>query len=538
MTFLEASKILSNKQLFQKRKITMCMSGNGAPLDLYLRAHGALKNIGLEPSFLDFGTLRQYLEIPKNHEKNEFFLLFPWDLVGCLDWRLGIPAKTSTLGACVEEASANLNRVIERNPLGVFYIPAPIPPCFSNRFDSLVLDSELKGIVSKNRICYLSGNLFDISPYLSIGCPFSLSLLDEVAFAVLELISTRKTHRKKVLVTDLDDTFWSGILADLDIQGIDAYPEASGYRHFLYQCYLKKLKSEGVLIVALSKNDPQLVASALNAGKFLLSGTDFVGVWANYESKSKNMQEISITLNIGLSDFVFIDDNPVELAEVGAQFNEVECLKFPDEESGMISFFKILQEHFSADLITEEDVRRTEFYRNKSVKPIKRDLDEFLRELSMELTVNERTLCCRERVLQLINKTNQFNLNGKRWQESEIQREIDNGARLFGASLSDRDGQHGEILAILVSSNNLIQAFVMSCRVFQRKIENAFILQMLKIYSGNLLLNARRTERNEPFFNFLLQHAREEDNHFVISHDDFVSRNNKAAELFKIHFNQ
>jgi FkbH-like protein len=290
--------------------------------------------------------------------------------------------------------------------------------------------------------------------------------------------------------------------------------------------------------VALSKNDPQLVASALNAGKFLLSGTDFVGVWANYESKSKNMQEISSTLNIGLSDFVFIDDNPVELAEVGAQFNEVECLKFPDEESGMISFFKILQEHFSADLITEEDERRTEFYRNKSVKPIKRDLDEFLRELSMELTVNDRTLCCRERVLQLINKTNQFNLNGKRWQESEIQREIDNGARLFGASLSDRDGQHGEILAILISSNNLIQAFVMSCRVFQRKIENAFILQMLKIYSGNLLLNARRTERNEPFFNFLLQHAREEDNHFVISHDDFVSRNNRAAELFKIHFNQ
>src|SRR5581483_11119040 len=130
--------------------------------------------------------------------------------------------------------------------------------------------------------------------------------------------------------------------------------------------------------------------------------------------------------------------------------------------------------------VTEEDARRTEMYRTRleSAAPSTAqgaDLTDFLTSLQMSLTIRERALGEHARCLQLINKTNQFNFNGRRFSEAELEATLQAGGHLIGATLDDRNGTHGEVIACLIDAEGTIEAFVMSCRVFQRRAEFAFV---------------------------------------------------------------
>ncbi len=131
------------------------------------------------------------------------------------------------------------------------------------------------------------------------------------------------------------------------------------------------------------------------------------------------------------------------------------------------------------------------------------DLSTFLRGLDMTLTLHDRTTGDRARAVQLINKTNQFNLNGRRVTDEEVGVTVANGGRLYGASLTDRSGSHGEILACLIDANGVIRSLVMSCRVFQRRVEHAFFAWLAGQDSPPGALDFAETERNEPTRQFL-----------------------------------
>src|SRR5439155_5651245 len=135
------------------------------------------------------------------------------------------------------------------------------------------------------------------------------------------------------------------------------------------------------------------------------------------------------------------------------------------------------------------------------------DVTAFLRSLEMKLTVHDRSIGDRARVVQLINKTNQFNLNGRRVADEDVGRAIALGGRLYSATLEDRSGSHGEVLACLVSRDGVIRSFVMSCRVLQRRVEYAFLawLSSQPDLLGGLDFSA--TARNEPFQKFLAEPA-------------------------------
>jgi FkbH-like protein len=131
------------------------------------------------------------------------------------------------------------------------------------------------------------------------------------------------------------------------------------------------------------------------------------------------------------------------------------------------------------------------------------DLTAFLRELDMSLTIHDRSQGDRTRAVQLINKTNQFNLNGRRVTDDEVAAILAEGGQLFTATLADKHGAHGEILSYLVRADGMVESLVMSCRVFQRRVEHAFFAWLASTGRAPRALRFASTPRNEPARRFL-----------------------------------
>jgi FkbH-like protein len=163
------------------------------------------------------------------------------------------------------------------------------------------------------------------------------------------------------------------------------------------------------------------------------------------------------------------------------------------------------------------------------------DLTEFLRDLGMRLTIHDRSTGEWARAVQLINKTNQFNLNGRRVTDEQVGDTLAAGGRLYTASLEDRHGHHGEILACLISADGVVESLVMSCRVFQRRVEHAFMVWLAARPEPPVRFAYAETGRNGPLRGFL------EDDAFMVGESGvefdsggFAGRHGESAELFQV----
>src|SRR5262249_7748607 len=155
------------------------------------------------------------------------------------------------------------------------------------------------------------------------------------------------------------------------------------------------------------------------------------------------IREIARQLNLGLDAFVFVDDNPIELEEVSSALPDVRVIRFPSSDDRMPELFDALCQLFPRTVVTTEDADRTNMYRRRLDGMVPdtsegADLTAFLRGLEMSLVINDRSRGDRARAVQLINKTNQFNLNGRRVTDEEVGAVLADGGRLYTASLSDR----------------------------------------------------------------------------------------------------
>jgi FkbH-like protein len=165
-------------------------------------------------------------------------------------------------------------------------------------------------------------------------------------------------------------------------------------------------------------------------------------------------------------------------------------------------------QRFQRTVVTAEDRERTLLYRRRVATLPPRessaaDIRGFLVNLEMQLVIEDRTTGDRSRAIQLINKTNQFNVNGLRLDDAEVERQLASGSRLFTAALSDRSGDHGQILAAILAPDGTLTSMVMSCRVFQRRIEYAFLAWLSTTGLAPKAVAFRGTERNAPARNFL-----------------------------------
>lgn len=350
-----------------------------------------------------------------------------------------------------------------------------------------------------NDINYLSGyyGLEKWSdPYFWYMFKYSLAVpaIPVLSHNIARIIKAIYGKNKKVIALDLDDTLWGGIIGENGADNIDIgeeSPRAQIYKEF--QEYIKSQKDIGAVLAINSKNDYENAVKGLSKPESVLRLDDFISVQANWESKSCNIRSIAKEINIGEDAVVFIDDSPRERDLVRQQ---IEGVAVP-ELSAPEHYIQTIDGagYFETVSLSKEDINRNSMYmadimRKKSRKKIP-EYDEYLESLDMKASISEFKAEVLQRILQLINKSNQFNLTTKRCSLTEIERiSADNNyISLFGR-LKDRFGDNGIVTAIYGhKEKNIFQIdlWVMSCRVLKRGMEFAMMDELfLKCMSQNV----------------------------------------------------
>jgi FkbH-like protein len=335
------------------------------------------------------------------------------------------------------------------------------------------------------------------------------------ASALAELLSSliRKPTPKKGLITDLDGTLWRGILGEDGVDGVSWDLDHKSQVHGLYQQMLQALSSTGVLIGVASKNDPTLVEKAFDRADMVLPKTAIFPIEASWRAKSESVRRILKAWNISADDVVFVDDSPLELAEVKGAHPEIHSIHFPSKTEAVVSMLDQLRDVFGKNSITEEDQFRLESIRRSQQLTSEmggefQDAADFLRQAEAELTITSSKELVDARAFELVNKTNQFNLNGKRYTEAAWQSYLRrDDSFLLVAAYRDKYGPLGKISVIGGRRGNdrlVIDFWVMSCRAFARQIEHK-CLEELFSRSGvrEIEFDYTATERNGPLTEFL-----------------------------------
>jgi len=320
--------------------------------------------------------------------------------------------------------------------------------------------------------------------------PGAPALLVALARETAHLIASLKRAPKKVLVLDLDNTLWGGVVADDGLEGIelgDTSPRGEAFKAF--QKYIASLKQRGVLLAVCSKNDFNKAAEPFEKHpEMVLRMADIVNFKANWEPKSENIRRMGPELNLGLDSFVFVDDNPAEIDIVRQFVPEVTTILLGPDPSEYVSHLQDCR-LFEPGSITAEDVERTNQYRaeaeRKALESSVTDMDSYLSSLDMEGTISEFTAVDAPRLSQLINKSNQFNLTTRRRSEAEVLAVMNNPALVgYSMRLKDRFGDHGLISIVIgqvVDGTLKIDTWLMSCRVLKRQVEEEVLNELARL---------------------------------------------------------
>jgi len=300
---------------------------------------------------------------------------------------------------------------------------------------------------------------------------------------VARILAAQRGLSKKCLVLDLDNTLWGGVIGDDGLEGIVlGEGSAAGEAHLALQHYAKQLKERGVILAVCSKNDAGTAEAVFHDHpEMLLRRSDIAAFLANWDDKTENLKAIATRLNIGIDSLVFVDDNPVERARIR---QSLPMVAVPELSEDPALYVRCLADagYFEAVAFTSEDRDRTRQYGENAERDAllgsAQSMDEFLRGLKMSVLFGPFTAVDHARVVQLINKTNQFNTTTRRYTSEEIAY-ITNlpNALTLQFRLLDRIGDNGLVSTMILrpipdhEDVLEIENWVMSCRVFGRQLE-------------------------------------------------------------------
>ena len=288
----------------------------------------------------------------------------------------------------------------------------------------------------------------------------------------------------KCLVLDLDNTLWGGVIGDDGLDGIVlGQGNAVGEAYLALQSYIQRLAQRGIILAVCSKNEEATALLPFDRHpEMLLRRDDIACFVANWDDKAKNLRHIAAKLNIGLDSLVFLDDNPAERALIRQELPSVAVPELPEDPA---LYLEMLSEagYFETLGVTGEDRARTALYAANAERETLRssvtDIGRFLSALSMKLTWAPFDQAGHARILQLLNKTNQFNLTTRRYTAEEVSQLIEDGAAVtLQFRLTDRYGDNGIIALIIGRANGdslEIETWLMSCRVLGRQVEDAVL---------------------------------------------------------------
>lgn len=292
--------------------------------------------------------------------------------------------------------------------------------------------------------------------------------------------------RKKCIVLDLDNTLWGGILGEDGVEGIQLGNTYPGNCYTDFQRYLVEASKNGIILAICSKNNESDALEVFETNpNMVLKMNHIVAYKINWNNKPTNIKELAKEINIGLDSMVFVDDNPVEREIVQKAIPEIIVPEFPKEPYNITMFFRnVMIDHFQIQRLTNEDVEKTilykENYRRDSFKSEFTSIEDYLKNLEIELVIKKADKFTVPRIAQMTQKTNQFNLTSKRYTENDINKFIENGDLVLCASVKDKFGDNGiTLLAIATFDFNnrisFIDSYLLSCRILGRGIETVFL---------------------------------------------------------------
>ena len=337
--------------------------------------------------------------------------------------------------------------------------------------------------------------------------PFSMDAIPTISQHLASELAGRMGNSKKVLILDLDNTLWGGEIGDVGQEGIVLGREnGEGESYLEFQSYIKALNKNGVILSVCSKNEELLAESVFkNHPEMQIEYNDISCFIANFNDKATNIRKIKEFLNVGYDSMVFIDDNVVECKWVKKQIPEITVINLKGDPSSFAMQVDRLG-LFLKGKVTSEDIKRTKSYTTlKKIERVKNnsgELEIFLSSLKPKLIVEEVSPFAIDRIAQLLQKTNQFKLNGFIYSKEEVTK---NKKNIIALRFTDKLNDYGIVVVIIAEFFNQtlkIVNWVMSCRVFSRNIEFAVyrILKKiaLKYECKNMLIEFHANSKNGP----------------------------------------
>lgn len=474
----------------------------------------------------------------------------PHAIAVALEWpdfdpRLGLrqlggwdPRRLDDVLATVRTSADRLRQGVERAaaaaPVALSLPTLPLPPVSytsgwqSGAFESRLLETVAQlgcalaasprvRLVSRQRLDALSppGERFDVRAELSSGFPYRTTHAARLGHALARLL--QPPPAKKGLIVDLDDVLWSGILGEVGVDGISWDLDGRSQIHGVCQQLVRALAEAGVLVAVASKNDPARVEEALRREDLLVTRKHLFPIEVHWGPKSESVGRILRAWNVGADSVVFVDDSPMELAEVAAAHPAVTCLRFPaDDEEAAYQLLGELRDLFGKERLSAEDSLRLDSLRSAAQwtadaaargEGSVEAASEFLADLEAVMTVAFAGEPLDPRALELVNKTNQFNLNGRRYTEADWEACIRApGTFLAIVAYRDKYGPLGKIAVLAGRADGAtlqVDTWVMSCRAFARRIEHRCVEILFDRFGADEMVFAfEATERNDPVRDF------------------------------------
>jgi len=319
--------------------------------------------------------------------------------------------------------------------------------------------------------------------------PFASEFLPLYAEQVCRIVAALRGKSHRCLVLDLDNTVWGGVIGDDGLEGIViGQGDATGEAHLNVQQTALNLRDRGIVLAVSSKNADEIARQPFRQHPEMLLKEDHIAVFqANWNDKAANIEAIAKELMLGIDAMVFLDDNPVERSLVRKFLPQVAVPDLPDDPAYYARTL-MAAGYFESVAFLVEDRQRAEFYRDNARRVVLQqqagDLDAYLTSLAMQITFLPFDDLGRARIAQLINKSNQYNLTTRRYTEAEV-REIQSDPHYFHSQirLADSFGDNGMISVVIckrVDDDWHIDTWLMSCRVLNRKVETAVLMELLE----------------------------------------------------------
>jgi len=403
-------------------------------------------------------------------------------------------------------------------PLLVCICPASpgFDASFQNRLEELVgaavADLGTVHLVTPQE----TGALYPVSqPHDPLGDKLGHIPYTPAYFAALGTMVARKIHALrtppfKVIALDCDDTLWRGICGEDGPQGVVVDPPRRALQEFMLA-----QQAQGVLLTLCSKNNVEDVLDTFRLHPVMVLRMDHFAAWRiNLSPKAANLAALAEELELGLDSFILVDDNPRECREVEASYPQVLTLTLPPRDEEIPEFLRHVWA-FDRLRVTEEDRARPAMYaqslERQRAERQAASLDDFLRNLQLEVRIGPMSPKDLARVAQLTQRTNQMNFTTVRRSESDIQALLESGkAECLTVHVSDRFGSYGLAGAMLFRGGVdaiSIDTFLLSCRALGRGVEHHMLaaLGRIALQRGLAAVEARfvRSQRNRPALLFL-----------------------------------